>query len=326
MPVKVFFSKKIKKCITHPLQIVKRIFSILVNMFLFRQAKRKRYEDFETFYKKYFALSAHHYGSIEDLRNTPPTADIYLTGSDQVWNPFGNMTTIAPFFLDFGSENVQRISYAASWGRTTLPENEKTIIIPLLKKFKAVTVRETSGIELCHECGCPHAEFAPDPTLLLDAADYRAIMKCPQDTAKDEKYLLLYRLKNSDEYDYSKVFSFAHKKGLKVKYITGNGLIDFRQQCFPSIEEWLYMIDHAEYVVTNSFHGTVFAMIFKKQFAVIPLKGEVKEMNQRLDTLFDITGITPRYLSDFSVLDTAYSADLDNIHHNAQQILQKLLK
>ena len=116
------------------------------------------------------------------------------------------------------------------------------------------------------------------------------------------------------------VFAFAKNRGLKVKYITGNLLIDFRKQIFPSIEEWLYLIDHAEYIVTNSFHGTVFSILFRKQFATIPLAGKKAGMNQRLDTVFEQLGMEPRYLNDFSVLDAAYTADIVKIQKESIRI------
>lgn len=316
---------KVKKSLLHPLRASSFVLDIIIKKCFFKHQRQQRINSFEQFRKKHFTVSDRHYSDIKELQTFPPAGDVYITGSDQVWNPFGNTARIAPFFLDFGSPDVKKVSYAASWGRTELSANEKNIIETLLKKFSAVTVREKSGIELCRQCGFTDAELVPDPTFLLDADSYRKIMKCPEGLDKNEKYILLYRLKHPDGFDYSKVFAFAKSKGLKVKYITGNLLIDFKTQIFPSIEEWLYLIDHAEYIITNSFHGTVFSILFKKQFATIPLAGKKAGMNQRLATVFEQLGMEPRYLNEFSILDTGYTANICKIQKESVTILGNIL-
>ena len=97
-----------------------------------------------------------------------------------------------------------------------------------------------------------------------------------------------------------------------------------QKKTFATIEDWLYLIDHAEYVITNSFHCCVFSLLFKKKFAVVPLTGKVTEMNSRLETLFKIFKIPSRWLKnkdDFSVLELSLEPSLTaNTNFNILEI------
>lgn len=95
-------------------------------------------------------------------------------------------------------------------------------------------------------------------------------------------------------------------------YVTGNSLVDKYKKTYATIPEWLYLIDNAEYVVTNSYHCCVFSLKFKKQFGVIPLSGNVSSMNTRLETLFAQWNTKERFIKncDLSVLEKNYTANL----------------
>ena len=283
----------------------------------------ERSRSFGAFRNKHFAISPVSYRTIAHLRKMPPEADIYITGSDQVWNPFGFISAIPAFFLDFGSPEVKRIAYAASWGRRAIPPEEYAIVVPLLKKFDKVTVRENSGVKLCCQCGYEQASCAPDPTFLLTREQYRKISIAP--ISADEKYVLIYRVHNAggDDFEYARLLQWAKARGLAIKYVTGNGLKDQYPKLYPSIEEWLGLIEGAEYIVTNSFHGTVFALIFQKRFGTISLCGKSKGMNARVDTLFESLGMDARYIqnNDFSILDQPYIADTAEVTAMARRIL-----
>ncbi len=309
----------IKKAVKDPVSFPARVYNKIHARERFR-LDEPRYQTFLEFREKHFKISEQHYNSIEELQANPPEADMYITGSDQVWNPFGNTSVLRPFFLDFGDEKVKRVAYAASWGRTKIRENEKDLISPLLKRFQAVSVREDSGIALCNECGFPDSFVAPDPTFLLTPDEWRKLAVPPKE---NEKYILCYRLSKHNELNYKKLEVFAKENGLKIKYVKGNNFADRHPEVFPSIPEWLGLIDHAEYVITDSFHCSVFAILFQKQFAVLPLRGTDSGMNSRLDTLFKNCEMQPRYLEDcdFSIQDTPYTANLKNLNKLASEIL-----
>lgn len=287
--------------------------------------ENSRYSEFLKFRKEYFSLSEK-YHSCADLQKNPPEADVYISGSDQVWNREGDEVP-SPFFLDFGKDSIRRVSYAASWGRTSLSEKEKERLVPLLKCFQFVSVREKSGIELCKECGYPDAVVAPDPAFLLTPEHYRNIAVKPKNQTK--KYILCYRLTDKDSLDFGKLKKWAEKQDMEIKYVTGNNLFEpFRKPIYPSIQEWLGLIDHAEYVVTDSFHASVFSCLFEKKFAVLSRHGIGSSMNTRLDYLFELLNTVPRYIEDnnFEIMRHPYSAKVVDIRNKARESLNEALK
>ena len=269
---------------------------------------------FELFRQKYIVQSEDIYSSLKALQNNPPKADAYIVGSDQVWNFYQDIkhrsNLLHAYFLDFGTANIKRLSYAASWGRTDVSDEEITEITPLLKRFDYVSVREKSGIELCKKCGNNNAEWVSDPTLLLSAETYRKIY-CESEIYKPKsQYLLLYMLNNECDFDIQSVYKYAEKKSLEVVYVSGNNLYDNHKKNFATIPEWLYLVDNAEYVITNSFHCGVFSTLFHKQFGIVPLTGKAAGMNARMKSLFELRGTGERFIKndDFDVLDKAYES------------------
>ena len=273
---------------------------------------KKNDRQFENFRKRYINSSENYYNTFLELKNSPPVADIYIVGSDQVWNwkylDAPRSVSYRPMFLDFGAERIKRIAYAASWGVSEIPDELKNKIKPLLSKFNYIGVRELIGIDLCKQCGRSDAEWVCDPTLLITSDVYRKLYNENEIRKPKEKYLLLYMLNNDTDFSIQYVYDFAYKKGLRVIYITGNGVIDQREKFFATIPEWLYLVDNAEYIITNSFHCCVFSTIFHKQFGAIPLSGLQVGMNSRFESLFELIGTGNRFISstDFHVLEKKY--------------------
>ena len=274
--------------------------------------KERKYNNrqFEIFRQKYIVQTPILYYSLKELQDNPPQADIYIVGSDQVWNYYCKFSnTLRAYFLDFGAEKSKRMSYAASWGRTAISDDEIHKITPLLKRFDYVSVREINGIELCKKCGFHSAEWVCDPTLLLSAAAYRILYNDNTIRKIEKKYLLLYLLGNECDFNTKNVYNFAKKKKLEVIFVTGNDLTDRHKKFFATIPEWLYLIDNAEYVITNSFHCGVFSTIFHKQFGIVPLTGKDAGMNIRFSSLFQIREIEERFITnnDFGILEKRYT-------------------
>lgn len=269
---------------------------------------------FDAFRDRYIAQSPRVYNSWTELCEDPPQADCYIVGSDQVWN-FGAIplarcrSAVHAYFLDFGKPETARLSYAASWGRVTLPDEYAREIAPLLSRFRYVSVREESGVSLCAQCGFPGARWVRDPTLLLDAEAWRALYKENALRKPAGNYLFLYMLGNECDFDIETVYRFARERNLQVVYVTGNSIVDRREKWFATIPEWLFLVDHAEYVVTNSFHCCVFSVLFGKRFGAVPLIGNAAGMNARMDSLFELFRMKPRWFrGDFAVLDRALDA------------------
>jgi polysaccharide pyruvyl transferase WcaK-like protein len=274
-------------------------------MFLKEINQRRRFNEFRD---KYIKQSEKIYCSYDELVSDPPDADVYIVGSDQVWNTFSlsleqSKKQIKAYFLYFGKPEIRRIAYAASFGKETISNELVKEISPLLKHFNYVSVREKSGAAICRQCGV-NAEWVPDPTLLLNANEYRILYKTEQQEKPEKPYLFLYILNNKIDFPIKSMYQWAAKKRLDVIYITGNAQYDHYKKIYATIPEWLYLIDNAEYVVTNSFHGAVFSLVFNKKFGIIPLKERFAEMNNRFDSLFKIFGIDKRFIDDsLDILD-----------------------
>lgn len=188
--------------------------------------------------------------------------DVIIVGSDQVWRPKFNMK-IEDMYLKFAKDlHVKKISYASSfgvdkWEYTRKQTNECSM---LAKKFRAISVREYSGVELCKKYLSVDASFVLDPTLLLSKNDYLKL--CEQIPVSQKKIIAAYIL-NLDENICKMCNSFAKEKGLELRFFTADS------NATLSVAEWLAMFRDASYVITDSFHGTVFSIIFEKEFKCV---------------------------------------------------------
>lgn len=286
---------------------------------------------FDEFRKKYFSVSEVIYFSYQQLKKNPPEADYYMAGSDQIWHfPLKSFrrakSVIRAYMLDFGSDEAKRVSVAASWGRTRIPEQWKTKLKPLLERFDAITVREDSGVELCRQCG-EDATLVADPTLYLNVENYRALYKDNEIRKPKDKYVMVYWVNNGGTPPMEEVFRWANERNLSVEYVTANGMIDQYNKNYATVPEWLFLIDHAEYVISNSFHAGVFSLLFNKKFGVIKIEGHEKGMNDRMKNLFYCCNVSERYIhgDDFSCLDMEPEAiRLDNILFLKEAIADKV--
>lgn len=326
--------------IRYKVSFIKRAFRALNPVIFYKHFKNKillkktkaaaQFRKFDEFRNRYILLSAEFYQKYENLKATSPEADAYIVGSDQVWNfSFADFECVKPvvhaYMLDFGANNVKRLSYAASWGVSAISEELKNEIIPLIRKFDYVAVREQKGLDLCRQCGIDNAEWVCDPTLLLEKNIYREMYNENEIRKPKGKYIFVYMLSNKNDFDLNAVYRFAKKRNLDVIFVNGNYMANGKKQFFATIPEWLYLIDNAEYVISNSFHCAIFSLLFGKQFGIIKLIGIHEGMNTRLDSLFDLFGIPARYINsnDLSMLDTPYKPVRKQIENHFLEILFK---
>lgn len=244
----------------------------------------------EKFYKKKFEIIKKY------------AFDTYIVGSDQVWRP-GYSPHIANYFLDFlsGNNKVKKIAYAASFGvdnwEFTSIQTKKCSA--LAKQFDAISVREDSAIELCKKHLDVEAIHVLDPTLLLKKDDYIDLIK-HYNISERENILFSYILDKTDEKN-----NFIKKsiKELNLHHISGTPSTSFYlkkskkdlSDCvFMSIPEWIAGFRDAKFVITDSFHGTVFAILFNKPFAVFANKGRG---NARFNSLLKMFNLENRLIT-----------------------------
>jgi len=219
---------------------------------------------------------------LKDLKKNPPQADFYVCGSDQIWS--GDYDE--GYFLDFGGENIPKIAYAASFGKPRISNKYAVQISKQLNKFKIVSVREQSGVEICKKAGIDNVLCVPDPTLLLTEQDYKKII--PQDIKTHQReYLLVYLLGfDTANVNFDDIEFFVNQRDLEIIYVPSLGytlgLTDKFPKYSPDVFEWLALMANAKYVLTNSFHGTLFSVIFKRKFGTYLLQNKDGRMNERI--------------------------------------------
>lgn len=225
----------------------------------------------------------------------PPEADFYITGSDQVWNKLDGS-----YFLDFVNNGGHKISYAASFGGCECTEQDSKYIKKWLRDFLSISVRENEGHDFCNKLGFLNNKIVPDPTFLLESQDYKKLFLGINKNRSS--YLFLYLLGHENKFEIQSVFDFANKHNLKVVYVASQGRRDSFPKEYPTVPQWLELLANAKYVITNSFHGTVFALIFERSFISIPLIGNAGRMNDRLQTLLTRAGLMHRLTIDCNML------------------------
>lgn len=219
-----------------------------------------------------------------------PEFDAYVVGSDQVWRP-AYSPFLPNFYLDFlGDAPAKRISYAASFGVDTWEADDSmtNLIRPLAQRFDAITVREASGVTLCEKYLGVQAKVMPDPTLLLTAEDYLEV--CGPKHDEQEHYIAAYIL-DKGEKEQSLINRISADLGLPVRFI---GLLDWAKRT-DSLESWIESIAQASFVITNSFHGTVFSILFEKRFLSIT---NSRRGSSRFSSLLESVGLQDHLASE----------------------------
>lgn len=221
-------------------------------------------------------------------------AEAWIVGSDQVWRPWCT-PFIRNYFFDFlERSDVRRIAYSASFGtdRWEISESDTPDIKRLLQKFDAVSVREKSGVKLCKEnCGVDAIHLL-DPTMLLTEEDYLLLTK--EIDHPEGKYIATYIL-DIDRNKTKVISGEATKFKLKVQSI---GVM--RKKGYDSIESWISTIAHSDRVITDSFHGTVFSIIFNKPVMIL---GNKTRGNTRIDSLISFLRLKRNTLGYIIITD-----------------------
>ena len=272
---------------------------------------------FTKFWKKNIPTSKR-YQSIEKLQSDPPVADIYMVGSDQVWNPDITKKFSKLFFGDFGSKNVKRISYASSFGTETWnhPELNKDIC-KLLEAFSVLTCREKSGVTLLKSNFNIDALHVIDPTLLL--GDYTSFLSSSQ----QKQTLVCYPLGDDPELE---EYAKGVAKKMNLTYIDNfNKKVIFKKVVWDrnSIEEWITNIATTKIVLTRSFHGTLFSIMFNKDFVVLSGKNS---RNTRLVDFLSELGLMNRYFTSTKEIEDSNVLQMHIDYSNVNRTIVEMRK
>ena len=245
---------------------------------------------FRGFITQKINLTSQTYSSFEELKEDCPEADIYVTGSDQMWNSGWNQGIEKSFFLECVPEDKKRIAYATSIGKTEFDENEAKEIIPYIRKYDLITLREQSAVDLLKKYDI-ESSLVLDPTLMLGRESWEKYIPRMDN---NKKYLLVYQLHNEHadaSFDDAVKKIAKHKKLdiIRVTYSYSDIKVG-KKLVLPDVFEFLALIKNAEFIVTDSFHGTAFSINFNKQMAVV----YPKKFSTRMDNILNITGLKNR--------------------------------
>jgi len=263
------------KKITHKNSIIRCFKAKSFNRIMKNIDEYKQERKFIPFRKKYLNLTEAFF-NIEDVKKGTKNIDVYICGSDQIWNPYIALSYGFPYFLPFETGHRKKISYAVSLGCEVYPKAIFKKVAPYIKQFDSISVREKTAVKNLQDNGITDVALMPDPVLLLDQEDFNKIaVACHPDINK-KNYCFFYVLQEN-QYTIKKI-----KENLKDKIClleaSGN-----RQHL--AVEEWVSAIANSEFVITNSFHGVVFSLLYHKNFIVIPIEGPLDGMNDRIHTL-----------------------------------------
>lgn len=241
--------------------------------------RKKRFEKFtEKYIKKGKKINVYKKIRFEDK------FAYYVTGSDQVWHNWHNFEQeLEYFYLQFVPRE-KRISFAPSIGLNKFPDEDTEIHRRGLNGMKALSCREKAGCELIQELTGREAELLSDPTMLLDKSEWIKIEKKPEYEVSD-KYILLYFLGRTESYVNHTINEYAEEHNCKIINIFDRNL---KKQYLTAPDEFIYLIHHAAYIFTDSFHACAFSIIFEKDFLVCSREEAAHEkMGTRIDNLFE---------------------------------------
>lgn len=286
------------------------------------------YKRFEAFRHKLLPLTRR-YDSADDLKFL--RADVYVTGSDQVWGPAAGKPFDDTYFLNFTVPDARRLAWAASFGRTQFSPEITEAFRDMLSRYEAITVREDAAVDTVTAMGLTPPQQVLDPTLMLDAAEWRGMCEPVKDVEKP--YVLVYQLHNNNAINDYAVETARHM-GISLVRVTPwihQAARPGKAVLLPTPGQFLWLIDNAAMMVTDSFHGTVFACLFHTPFVdILPVNG-TSSRNMSILRILGLESRVPRNYNDFSTLDNeidfnAVDRVISRERAASMEILKKILK
>lgn len=269
------------------------VFSVAATLFSSNSFKKKKQHFFE-YEKKYLNLSYQHINNISALKNYK--TDALFLGSDQIWNPDITNGFDKAYFGKFDIvDSAKVISYAASIGKNSFTNTQSYILNYLLNGIDAISVRESQAKDILQNLCDKSIEVVADPTILAG----REYFDCMVTKKEKKPYVLLYSLNGYEETE-KLAESVAEFKGLKLIELSGRRkpiLKPHHKAIYDAgPEEFISYIANAEFVVTDSFHGTVFSLLYHKNFLTVPHKTR----GARIVNLLNVADVSSRLTDKFS--------------------------
>lgn len=295
--------------------VVKQLYLLAKLPERIRALKKKRL--FDEFSRRFLQRSPNRYNSYEELAQNPPAANLYIAGSDQIWNTFFRNGHDRAFYLDFAPKSSRRISYAASFATDSIYGGAEAFVAGQLQNFDAISVRETSALQLLESLGRKHGQLVCDPVFLMAADEWQGLI-AEQPKPKGD-YIVVYDCEQS---------ALLSKIARQLSAITGLPIHSlattagrYAQQdlSLGGPIEFLTEIACARYVVANSFHALAFSLIFKKDFFIA---NRAEKINTRMRDFLQFLGLSERLINSPAQL-TADRIDFTAAEAKLSQLLQQ---
>lgn len=285
---------------------IKSLIKSIILSILYIGKNVKRYNKFNEFIKQNIKLTES-YKTEKILKKNYPKKDIYITGSDQVWNYDIAGKKIDAYTLNFGDENIKKISYAASIGKKELNQDNIEKYIKNISKLDFISVREKDAKIYLNKIINNPVDITLDPTLLLTGKEWEDLLL--KDTNPYKGYILGYTVSNDMEY-YKILNYLSNKTGKKIIHFDRNNrkIKNVLKNAYATGPiEFLQLIKNADYVIATSFHATVFSILFHKKFWIIP----PKKTSSRMISLLEMLGIKNRIVESLEEFETKdYDEDI----------------
>jgi hypothetical protein len=286
----------------------------------YRYWEKIKQQKFDTFYANYFSLSEKSYFNSEDLQQSPPVYDVYVTGSDQVWNVH-NLQDDTNFLLSFAPDQAKKIAYAASFACSKLPEEYEAVYKKYLLQYKKITVREESGVQLLKSLANIEASVALDPIFLLTAEEWSKLADTSSFSLPINKpYILVYALHYAyNPYPYLTQLIKKIKKQAQMPVVllsisnkqlfrlVGSSMKNLHDAVDPL--DFLKLFKNAAFVITSSFHGTAFSLNFSRPFYSV-LNNNCSCDDSRIHNVLKIVGAEHRAITKDQAVDK-FEMDMD---------------
>lgn len=275
--------------------IFKPIWGILQNRNNLKQIPKMLV--YKKFKKEYLCCTKKKYRSFKELVYDKPVADLFIAGSDQIWNPEFQNGLDPSYYCMFEEKKEKCISYAASFGVSEIQEVHKEFITQAIKHFKAISIREISGVRLAKELGVDAVNVL-DPVFLLDKYSWMELAKCNN----KERYLIVYDFAVDDCLIKAVAIKIAQDRHLKIYTLNKKQPYADRYLNACSPIEFIQLIAGADMIIGNSFHATAFSIILEKDFYTLPLKEY--HNNSRMKDLLDLFRLSDRFITDISEVNS----------------------
>lgn len=298
-----------------------------VAKFVQRMTTLKRKNMFDKFNFHTINTTATLYRSYDELNANPPKADLYIVGSDQVWNVFYEAGRDPAFYLEF-VKSGKKVSYAASFSYLDLGDDDKKRISTALRKFDGIAVREYQGKTLLETMGI-ESIWVLDPVFLLPLSEWDKLAAETDDTkyASSEKYVLVYDFERNDSL---RIFAqkYAKQHRLSIYAIMDKYPLKYAHKNFKEAgpKEFVRMIAGCDAFISNSFHGTAFSIMYHKPVFVFNRKRH--KVNSRMESLLTLFELKDCIVDDDTKYDELINRqfDWDKIENIRKEQLKTSIK